>query len=123
MSIHLKLFLAFSVVVALAVGSTYYGIRAVSEAGGLVVRLYDEPFMAVSHARAAQVTVHVISYTAGGRTTRKERSKTASQLPPVGSVQYACPTRSAMTIAPSRAATTHLPSRLSSGHEFTVGRI
>jgi methyl-accepting chemotaxis protein len=53
-SIRLKLFLAFSVVVALAVGTTYYGIRAASEAGGLVVQLYDEPFMAVSHARAAQ---------------------------------------------------------------------
>jgi len=55
MSIHLKLFLAFSVVVALAVGSTYYGIRAVSEAGGLVGTPICEPFMAVSHARAAQV--------------------------------------------------------------------
>jgi methyl-accepting chemotaxis protein len=53
-SIHLKLFLAFSMVVALAVGTTYYGIRATSQAGGLVVQLYDEPFMAVSHARAAQ---------------------------------------------------------------------
>jgi methyl-accepting chemotaxis protein len=53
-SIRLKLFSAFSVVVALAVGATYYGIRATSEAGGLVVQLYDEPFMAVSHARAAQ---------------------------------------------------------------------
>src|ERR1700736_757451 len=41
-------------VVALAVGATYYGIRATAEAGGLVVQLYDEPFMAVSHARAAQ---------------------------------------------------------------------
>jgi hypothetical protein len=54
MSIHLKLFSAFSAVVALAVGTTYYGIRATSEAGGLVVQLYDGPFMAVSHARAAQ---------------------------------------------------------------------
>jgi len=54
MSIYLKLFLAFSIVVGLAVGATYYGIRAVAEAGGLVVRLYDHPFMAVSHARAAQ---------------------------------------------------------------------
>jgi methyl-accepting chemotaxis protein len=53
-SIRLKLFSAFSVVVALAVGTTYYGIRATSEAGGLVVQLFDEPFMAVSHARAAQ---------------------------------------------------------------------
>jgi hypothetical protein len=55
MSIYLKLFFAFSVVVALAVGATVHGIRAVSEAGSLVVRLYDQPFMAVSHAREAQV--------------------------------------------------------------------
>jgi methyl-accepting chemotaxis protein len=55
-SIRLRLFLAFSVVVALAVCTTYYGIRAISEAGSLVVRLYDEPLMAVSHARAAQAS-------------------------------------------------------------------
>src|SRR5215467_4785591 len=54
MSIYLKLFFAFSVVVALAVGATTHGIRAVAEAGSLVVRLYDQPFMAVSHARVAQ---------------------------------------------------------------------
>jgi methyl-accepting chemotaxis protein len=54
MSIYLKLFFAFSVVVALAVGATSYGIRAVADVGSLVVRLYDQPFMAVSHARAAQ---------------------------------------------------------------------
>jgi methyl-accepting chemotaxis protein len=54
MSIRLKLFLAFSVVLALATGVAAYGIHAISEAGGLVVRLYDRPFMAVSHARAAQ---------------------------------------------------------------------
>ena len=56
MSIRLRLFLAFSVVVALAVGTTYYGIRAISEAGSLVVRLYDGPLMAVSHARSAQAS-------------------------------------------------------------------
>lgn len=41
---------------------------------------------ALRQLNAAQVTVHVISYTAVGRTTSKERAKTASQLPPVGSV-------------------------------------
>jgi methyl-accepting chemotaxis protein len=55
-SIRQRLFLAFSLVVALAVGTTYYGIGAISEAGSLVVRLYDEPLMAVSHARAAQAS-------------------------------------------------------------------
>jgi methyl-accepting chemotaxis protein len=54
MSIRYKLFLAFSVVLALATGVAAYGIQAISGASGLVVRLYDQPFMAVSHARAAQ---------------------------------------------------------------------
>jgi len=54
MSIRLKLLVAFSIVIALAVGATYYGIRAVSETGRLVVQLYDQPFMAASHAQAAQ---------------------------------------------------------------------
>jgi len=54
MPIRFKLFLAFSVVLALAIGVATYGIQAVSAAGDLVVRLYDQPFMAVSHARSAQ---------------------------------------------------------------------
>jgi methyl-accepting chemotaxis protein len=54
MSIRVKLFLAFSILLSLAVGVAAFGIRAVSDAGDLVVRLYDQPFMAVSHARAAQ---------------------------------------------------------------------
>src|SRR5262249_16361903 len=54
MSIRYKLLIAFSTVLALAGAVAYYGIRVVSNASGLVVRLYDEPFMAVSHARAAQ---------------------------------------------------------------------
>jgi methyl-accepting chemotaxis protein len=54
MSIRSKLFLAFSIVLALAIGVAAYGILAISDAGDLVVRLYDRPFMAVSHARSAQ---------------------------------------------------------------------
>ena len=54
MSIRTKLFLAFSVVLALAVGVAAYGARAISDAENLVVRLYDRPFMAMSYARAAQ---------------------------------------------------------------------
>jgi methyl-accepting chemotaxis protein len=54
MPIRFKLFLAFSVVLVLATGVAAYGIQAISEAGDLVVRLYDQPFMAVSHARSAQ---------------------------------------------------------------------
>jgi len=54
MSIRSKLFLAFSVVLALAVGVAAYGVHAISGAEDLVVQLYDQPFMAVSYARAAQ---------------------------------------------------------------------
>jgi methyl-accepting chemotaxis protein len=55
MSIRYKLVIAFGIVLCLAGGVAFYGIKATSDAGNLVVRLYDEPFMAVSHARAAQV--------------------------------------------------------------------
>jgi methyl-accepting chemotaxis protein len=55
MSIRTKLLLAFSIVLALAAGVAAYGIRAISNADALVVRLYDQPFMAVSYARSAQV--------------------------------------------------------------------
>jgi methyl-accepting chemotaxis protein len=54
MPIRSKLILAFSVVLVLAIGVAAYGIQAISTAGDLVVRLYDQPFMAVSHARSAQ---------------------------------------------------------------------
>ena len=54
MSIRSKLFLAFSIVIALVVGVSTYGVRAIADAEDLVVRLYDQPFMAVSYARAAQ---------------------------------------------------------------------
>src|ERR1700691_3100379 len=55
MSIRSKLFLAFSIVLALAVAIAFYANLAISRAEGLVVQLYDKPFMAVSYARAAQV--------------------------------------------------------------------
>src|SRR5262249_50287324 len=85
MSIHLKLFLAFSVVVALAVGATFYGNRAVSEAGSLVVRLYDQPFMAVSRARAAQARFsdayasmeHALALRETGQAAAREQLQTA----------------------------------------------
>jgi methyl-accepting chemotaxis protein len=54
MSIRYKLVLAFTVVLALAAGVALYGIHAISQAGDMVVRLYDRSFMATSHARAAQ---------------------------------------------------------------------
>jgi methyl-accepting chemotaxis protein len=54
MSIRYKLVIAFGVVLALAAGVAFYGIMAISQAGNLVVQLYDQSFMATSHARAAQ---------------------------------------------------------------------
>jgi methyl-accepting chemotaxis protein len=54
MSIKYKLLIAFSVTVLLATAVAVYGIHVVSNASTLVVRLYDGPLMAVSHARSAQ---------------------------------------------------------------------
>src|SRR6266852_2533682 len=54
MSIQYKILIAFSIVVSMAAGIAIYGLQAISDASGLVVNLYDEPFMAVSHARSAQ---------------------------------------------------------------------
>ncbi len=54
MSIRYKLVLAFSLVLVLAAGVALYAVHAISQAGDLVVRLYDKSFMATSHARAAQ---------------------------------------------------------------------
>jgi len=54
MSIRYKFLISFSIVLALTAAVTMYSIWAITEAAGLVVRLYDQPLMAVSHARAAQ---------------------------------------------------------------------
>jgi methyl-accepting chemotaxis protein len=53
MSIRYKIFGAFSVVILLACGLAFYGIRGISTAGDLVVRLYDGPLMGINHARSA----------------------------------------------------------------------
>jgi len=55
MSIRYKLLIAFSVIVLLATAVAVYGTHVVSNSSTLVVRLYDGPMMAVSHARAAQM--------------------------------------------------------------------
>src|SRR3954463_7963095 len=53
MSIRYKIFAAFSLVIFLACGLAFYGIRAISSSGNLVVRLYDGPLMGINHARSA----------------------------------------------------------------------
>jgi methyl-accepting chemotaxis protein len=58
MSIRYKIFGAFSVVVLLACGIAFYGIRAIGNAGETVVRLYDGPLMGINHARSAHAALH-----------------------------------------------------------------
>src|SRR5205823_13129643 len=58
MSIRYKLFGAFSVMIALACGLAFYGIRGISTSGDLVVRLYDGPWMAINHARSAHAALN-----------------------------------------------------------------
>ena len=43
MSIRYKIFSAFILVIVLACGLAFYGIRSISNSGDLVVRLYDGP--------------------------------------------------------------------------------
>jgi methyl-accepting chemotaxis protein len=58
MSIRYKIFGAFSVVILLACGIAFYGIRAIGNSGDLVIRLYDGPLMGINHARAAHSALH-----------------------------------------------------------------
>jgi methyl-accepting chemotaxis protein len=55
MSIRSKQYLVFSIIVLLAAAVAAYGVMVVAQSGALVVRLYDGPFMAATHARVAQV--------------------------------------------------------------------
>jgi methyl-accepting chemotaxis protein len=55
MTLRFKLYLAFSVIVALATVAALFGMWVVAETSTLTVRLYDGPFMAVAHARSAQL--------------------------------------------------------------------
>lgn len=58
MSIRYKIFGAFSVVVLLACGLAYFGIRSISDTGDLAVRLYDGPLMGINHARSAHAVLN-----------------------------------------------------------------
>jgi len=58
MSIRYKFFCAFSVVIALACGLAFYGMRGISTSGDLVVRLYDGPLMGINHARSAHAALN-----------------------------------------------------------------
>jgi methyl-accepting chemotaxis protein len=56
-SIRYKIFGAFTVVVLLACGIAFFGIRGISDTGDLVVRLYDGPLMGINHARSAHTAL------------------------------------------------------------------
>jgi methyl-accepting chemotaxis protein len=58
MSIRYKFFCAFSIVIALAGGLAFYGMRSIASSGDLVVRLYDGPLMAINHARSAHAALN-----------------------------------------------------------------
>ena len=58
MSIRYKFFCAFSIVIALACGLAFYGMRSIAASGDLVVRLYDGPLMAINHARSAHAALN-----------------------------------------------------------------
>ena len=58
MSIRYKFFCAFSIVIALACGLAFYGMRSIAASGDLVVRLYDGPLMGINHARSAHAALN-----------------------------------------------------------------
>ena len=57
MSLRFKLYVAFSLIAGLAVALGCYGMRSLSITGDLAIRLYDEPLIAVSYARAATTSL------------------------------------------------------------------
>jgi methyl-accepting chemotaxis protein len=75
MSIRYKIFGAFSVVIILACGLAFYGIRGISDSGDLVVRLFDGPLMAINHARSAHAGLNearLLMYRSAVEGTSKE---------------------------------------------------
>jgi methyl-accepting chemotaxis protein len=58
MSIRTKIFGVLSLILALACGLAFYGIRGISSTGNLVVQLYDGPLMGINHARAAHAELN-----------------------------------------------------------------
>lgn len=59
MSIRTKLLTAFGAVLILVGGLAFYGIRQISDAGALVLKLYDGPLMSVNYTRAAHAKFNV----------------------------------------------------------------
>jgi methyl-accepting chemotaxis protein len=58
MSIRYKVFGICSILMVLALGIAFYGIRGISTSGDLVVRLYDGPLMGINHSRSAYAALN-----------------------------------------------------------------
>jgi methyl-accepting chemotaxis protein len=58
MSIRYRLFGIVCIVISLTCGLAFYGIRAISSSGDMVVRLYDGPLMGINYARSAHATMN-----------------------------------------------------------------
>ena len=56
MPIRIKLILGFGVLVALTVALAAFAVQRVTSLGTMVVQVYDQPLMSISHARSAQAT-------------------------------------------------------------------
>jgi len=65
MSIRYKLGFAFAAVLLLAGGLALYGMQTISRTGDAVIRLYDEPLVAVNRARAADANFDKARVTMG----------------------------------------------------------
>jgi diguanylate cyclase (GGDEF)-like protein len=60
MSIRIKFFCAFSLLVVLACSLAIHGFQDVSDSGERVVQLYDGPLLAINHARSAHAALNDI---------------------------------------------------------------
>jgi methyl-accepting chemotaxis protein len=79
MSIRTKIFSVFGLIIVLAAAVAVHGVMVVAESGGLVVGLYDGPFMAATHARVAQVRfVEARAALERGINTREQTTRTAA---------------------------------------------
>ncbi|CAL74605.1 Putative methyl-accepting chemotaxis protein (with a HAMP region) [Bradyrhizobium sp. ORS 278] len=58
MSIRLRILAVLGIMLTLAGGLALYGLRGITSAGDLVVRLYDGPLMAINHARSVHAQLN-----------------------------------------------------------------
>src|ERR1700732_194099 len=80
MSIRYKIFAAFSIVIALAGGLAFYGIRGISTSGGLVTRLYDGPLMGINHAGSAHAELNEARLVMQGALTEGASSEVVAKF-------------------------------------------